>query len=157
MDRILKEITKKTSTTRTLFFIAGDVVLVSAAIFLAFWLRFDGDVPSAYFQGIFQWTLAVTLVVILLAFHFSRLYSLSWAYVSTQEVFSLLKAVTASFLVLGVIIFALRDTAIFAGFPRSVLLISYVLVFVAVSSLLPGPQSLWAFPYQAQRPPLPAP
>lgn len=135
MNQILKDLTQKTSFTRTLFFIAGDIALITVAVFLAFWLRFDGDIPPSYFSGIFQATLLLTLVVILPAFHFSRLYSLSWTYVSTKEVFALLKAVTISFLLLGAAIFILRDTVFFAGFPRSVLLISYVLVFVATGGI----------------------
>ncbi|HEB13499.1 MAG TPA: polysaccharide biosynthesis protein, partial [candidate division CPR3 bacterium] len=130
MNDVLKQLNQKTSLTRTLFFIIGDIVLIAFAVLFAFLLRFDGNIPSGYFDGTIQWVFLSTLFVIIPVFYFLKLYRLSWIYVSTKEVFALLKAVTISFGILGISIFILRAIDVVPGFPRSVFLILFILVFI---------------------------
>ncbi len=121
---------KKTAKKRMLFFMISDTVSVSLAVFLAFYLRFEGQIPSQYFNGMIGGIIFLALVFLAPVFYFSKLYSFTWAYVSTQEIISLFKAVSVSFLSLGATLFILRDYSVFSGFPRSILLISYSLVFL---------------------------
>jgi len=121
---------KRTTRTRLLFFLVADVFFIICSIFLAFLLRFDGEIPSQYFEGILPGMIVLTLISCLPIFYFLKLYSFSWSYVSTNELISLAKAVTLSFLFLGASLFILRDQLIFQGFPRSTLIIGYFLVFI---------------------------
>ena len=124
-----------TSETRTFLFIIADLILIIVSVFLAFLLRFDLRIPQQYFEGLLPITIILTLVFCLPIFYFSRLYSFSWAYVSTSELVSLAKAVSLSFLFLGVALLILRDQSFLQGFPRSVLFIEYILIFISCGTI----------------------
>ena len=127
---------KKTPITRTLFFLIFDVIFISISIYVSFLLRFDGTIPAEYLvnQGI-QKVIFWTLLICLPVFYFFKLYSFSWSYVSTQELVSLFKATTLGFVILGIIIFFSKEFPLFAGFPRSVFIISYFLIFISSGAL----------------------
>lgn len=113
---------------RRLLFVIADIILIALSIYFAFFLRFDGAIPSNYFnEGVIKETIILTAVFCVAVFYFSGLYSFSWAYVSTTELVSLFKAVTISFLLLLLSFFALKS---FEGFPRSTFVISYFLIFI---------------------------
>lgn len=117
--------------TRMIFFIIGDILLISLAVWLAFLLRFDGQIPNHYFsQGTLVSFIFLTLIFSLPVFYFLKLYSSSWSYVSTQELISLFKGTLLAFLFTGAALLIFRDFPQFSGFPRSTLFISYFLVFL---------------------------
>ena len=127
---------KKTRTTRFLFFLVSDVILIFLAIIIAFLLRFEGTIPLEYFvQGTLSSYVALAIFFCLLFFYLFGLYSFSWSYVSTQELVSLLKAQTLAFAGLGTAIFLLRGLPFFESFPRSVFFISYFIVFIFCGGL----------------------
>ncbi|MCH8741636.1 polysaccharide biosynthesis protein [Patescibacteria group bacterium] len=115
---------------RKVFFFFGDAILIIIAIYLAFFLRFDGRIPSQYFEGVFQGAIVLALIFSLPLFYFFRLYSFSWAYVSTSELISLVKALIISFSFFGATLLIFGDELIFQGFPRSILVIGYFLIFI---------------------------
>jgi len=121
---------KRTAKTRFLLFLSADIVLIIISVFLAFLLRFDGEIPGQYFNGTLPAIIILTLVFCLPIFYFFRLYSFSWAYVSAGELISLAKALTISFSFLAVAFLVLKDQPIFQYFPRSTLFISYFLIFI---------------------------
>jgi FlaA1/EpsC-like NDP-sugar epimerase len=119
---------KKTTAKRILFFAVADIILISLSVLLAFFLRFEGSIPFQYIEkGMAQEMIALALIFCLPIFYFLGLYSFSWSYVSAKELISLFKATTISFFLLGASLFVLTT---FKGFPRSVLFISYFLVFI---------------------------
>ena len=118
-----------TTRYRMIFFIVGDILLIALSVWLAFLLRFEGQIPSQYFNNL-QWMILLTLVFCLPIFYFFKLYSFSWSYVSTQELTSLFKGTVLSFLLTGAVLLIFRDFPQFLGFPRSTLFISYFLVFL---------------------------
>ena len=126
---------RKIQKIRLLFFVIADIVLISLSIYLAFYLRFDGEIPSEYFRGLLPATIVFALVFCLPIFYFLGLYSFSWSYVSTQELISLIKGVTAGFVLLSALLFLLKSHPIFRGFPRSTVVISYLLVFIFAGAL----------------------
>ena len=110
------------------FFLIIDILLISLAVWLSFLLRFDGKIPIQYLEdGILEKMIFLSLIFCLPIFYYFRLYSFSWSYVSTNELISLIKAVTLSFTFLIVSLFILKS---FEGFPRSCLFISYFLIFI---------------------------
>ncbi len=120
----------KTARIRFAFFAVGDVLLICLSVYLAFLLRFDGIILSEYFDGAFQGMIILALAVSIPIFYFFKLYSLSLSYISVKELISLFKAVALSLLFSGVIILVFRDSSHFLGFPRSILFISYFLIFL---------------------------
>ncbi len=121
---------KRTTKTRLLFFLTADIFFIIFSVFLAFFLRFDGEIPIQYFGGILPGMIFLALIFCLPIFYFSGLYSFSWSYVSASEMISLVKAITLSFLFLAASLFILKNQPVFNGFPRSTLVISYFLVFI---------------------------
>jgi len=113
---------------QTIFFIIFDIILIGLAVWLAFLLRFDGKIPIQYLEdGVLEKIIFLSLIFCLPIFYYFRLYSFSWSYVSANELISLTKAVTLSFIFLIVSFFILKS---FQGFPRSCLFISYFLIFI---------------------------
>ena len=119
----------KTIITKTIFFILADIFLITVSVLIAFLIRFDGQIPLQYFPFISR-IIALAVIFTIPIFYFQGLYSFSWSYVSTNEVISLFKAVTISFLFLGITIFISKYFPSFQNFPRSILFISYLLVFI---------------------------
>jgi FlaA1/EpsC-like NDP-sugar epimerase len=128
MENFFKKIFIRTPTTKMIFFVVSDIFLISLAVYFAFLLRFDGNIPSQYFP-IIQKIIILALIFCIPIFYFSRLYSFSWSYVSTEEFISLFKAQSLAFLFLGVTLYVSKDFPFFFGLPRSTLFISYFLIF----------------------------
>jgi FlaA1/EpsC-like NDP-sugar epimerase len=118
---------KKTALTRTLFFMAADILLVVLAVWSSFLLRFDGAIPDNFLPQ-FEMALVLSLVFTIPIFYFFGLYSFSWSYVSTRELVTLIVASSFSFLFAGAAVFLSRDYPSFKGFPRSTLFIAYILI-----------------------------
>lgn len=120
---------KRTAAKRMLFFIAADIIFIGLAIWVAFLIRFDGQIPEQYL--IFLPRIMVLAIVFTIpVFYFQKLYSFSWSYVSANEVISIFLATTISFTFLSVTIFASSYFPHFLNFPRSTIFVSYVLVLI---------------------------
>ena len=125
---------KKTTVTRNIFFILTDAILIAVSVWLAFLIRFDGLVPAPYLHFIFE-TVGLAAIFTIPIFYSQGLYSFSWSYVSASELISLFKATSISFLFLGAAIYISKDFTSFATFPRSIIFISYIFVFVLCGAL----------------------
>ena len=120
---------KKTTLTKTIFFVIADVLSVAFSIWLAFLLRFDFNIPTLYIPLIYK-MIGLTVIFVLPVFYFQKLYSFSWSYVSANELISLLKATTIVFIFLFIAIYISRYFPNFINFPRSTIFISYFLIFI---------------------------
>lgn len=128
-SQLFNRVNQNLSKRRKLLFLLADLILITLAVFLAYFLRFEGKIPSEYI-GNLKAVIILTLLFCLPIFYSLKLYSFSWSYVSTSEVITLFKATTLSFLLLGVALFFLKEEIIFRGFPRSILFISYFVVLI---------------------------
>lgn len=133
-NQIFHKLFAKIINTRMLLFMVSDVLLVSLSVWLAFLIRFEGQIPNRYFPNI-QGIILLALVITIPLFYFFKLYYFSWSYVGLNELLSLIKATALSFLLLTAFYFVFRDRAIFSGFPRSTLFISYFLIFLFSGAL----------------------
>lgn len=123
---------KRTATTKTIFFVVSDVVFIAFSVWLAFSLRFDGAIPQSYYPLVWR-LIALATAAIVLVFYFEKLYSFTWSYVSASELVSLWRATTIAFALLAIGIFVFES--FFPGLPRSVLVISYGLVFILCGAI----------------------
>ncbi len=124
-------LSKRTTFRRTAFFVLGDGLLISLSLYLAFLLRFDGELTERAFQQLI-WSLPVFLLVKYSVFSFFRLYRMSWSYVGFYELLDILKAVTISFLLLLGLILMFWTHRTFEGYPRSVPFIDVALTLVLI-------------------------
>lgn len=104
----------------------GDGLLLASSYFLAYYLRFDGNIPQAElanFAHTVQWIVPLKL----LCFYFFGLYSAIWRYTSIQDLKRLIGAcVTSSVLVVLILLFTVH----FVGLSRSVFVIDLSLTFL---------------------------
>ena len=112
----------------------GDAVLVGLAYYLAYYLRFDGDIPAT---SLTQWTNTVVWIVPLklVCLFFFGLYKGMWRYTSIYDLENLIKACVISS---GIIVFILVLKVRFEGFPRSVFAIDLLLTFLFLSGVRVG-------------------
>ena len=110
----------------------SDIVLLYLAYYLAYWLRFDGNIPIgelSTFYGSIGWIVALKLVI----FHFTRsMYRGMWRYTGLPDILKILKA---NFLALCIIMLVIGFRFHFKGFSRGVILIDFVLATGFVSGL----------------------
>ena len=101
-----------------------DVAMIAAATYVAFWLRFEGNIPPEYLVT-YRQTVPWLLVVRELSFLVFGLYGGLWRYTGIWDLTCILLAVFASSLVLyGTLYFELGP----AVYPRSVVVIDALLL-----------------------------
>jgi len=126
---LLKNFFKRTPTTRMFFFLTNDVIWISLSVYLAFFLRFEGQIPYNYYNAIIFVTFAALLFCIPI-FYFNKLYSFSWSFVSAEELISLFKSTVLAYAFLVALLFILKEQFFLIGFPRSTLFVSFFSIFV---------------------------
>lgn len=120
---------RKNRKIRALFFILTDIVWISLAVFFAFILRFEGNLPLE-FTNAFNQTIILSLIFYIPVFYVFNLYSFSWSYVSTKELVSLIIAATFSLFLVSLATYLSESYRFFLGFPRSVIFVSYFLIIL---------------------------
>lgn len=133
---LIRKALQKSVFKRRGFFFLSDFLLISGSMFLAFWCRFNGEIPSNYMKAIpYYILLGVAFKITCLVLY--NLYDISWRYVSLDVLINVLKAVSVGSLCLGVFVYLFRFSSPFAGaaFPRSVLFIDYIFSLFLIGAL----------------------
>jgi len=94
-----------------------DLLLITAAVWIAFGLRFDFDlnkIPTYYYHEISP-LIMISVLIKIPVYNFFRLYNSIWKYASTYEVWLILSAVTASNILLQIMVILLD-----MSLPRSI-------------------------------------
>ncbi len=116
---------------RNRFVVLIDIALTIASVLSAYALRLEGTyfyfyLPSAY------WMMAVSMIVKPIVYYLFGLYRRQWAYASTNELKLISMAVTVASAVVSVTMIALYSAQLFIGFPRSALIIDWVLSLIGI-------------------------
>lgn len=117
---------------RLLFFLISDTILFALAIFLAFSLRFSGEIPKEFYQGMIKAGLILLFLKILFLFFF-RIYKVAWRFFSLSEARKIFFALSLAELIFLVIFYFYPN--FFNPFPRSVIGIDFVLSYMFVGTL----------------------
>ena len=112
----------------TLMFI--DSITISCSLVGAFFLRFDFIIPPEFGDILLYW-IPMYVGIQLLFFSFSGLYNVIWRFTSLWELLNIIKWVSIS-CVTGIALIGLYQGM--QGYPRSVLLIFYILNVLTVSA-----------------------
>lgn len=120
-----------------LFFIVGDGILLVLSIVASVWLRFEGLIPLQVGSQLPLVT-ALSLATKLPVFVAHRLHAMSWSQVSLEEMVKVYRAATVGSLIFGLLALALRSTGPLVGFPRSILLLDYVITLLAIGAFRMG-------------------
>jgi FlaA1/EpsC-like NDP-sugar epimerase len=128
---MLRKIIRRLYNRKVSFFIISDIFIIIIALYLAFLLRFEGDIPLKYI-GIFFSTFYFFVLSKILWFHYLKIYKISWTYAGLPEIIDIAKAHLFNTFILGIILLTFRDTFL-GSFPRSVLFIDVILSFLFIS------------------------
>ena len=122
---------------RMMLFLLGDSVLLALSLLIAVLLRFDGAIPLDTARQL-PLAIAIGLLAKIAIFATQGLYSLSWSQVGLEDMVMVFRGVTLGTLVFWVFAFALKHTPLLAGFPRSALLIDYIITLPAIGAFRMG-------------------
>ncbi len=126
---------KAQPNVRNRYVLMGDLALIIISVLGSYVLRlelgaqFFQYLPSAY------WLAGLALIIKPVVYHFFGLYRRLWLYASVQELKLILAAVTAASVLVSMAITSLFAMGFFVGFPRSVLVIDWLLSILMVGGL----------------------
>ena len=140
LERVAEEsrLVERLITYRRPLIVLAHAALVIAAYVSAFLIRFDFNIPSGHWETLLI-TLPILLAVRLITFGRFHLYQGMWRYVGLRDIQSIISAVSV-----GSIAFAAVTMTIFSyadlgdGFPRSVLVLDWMLSIMLVAGIRIG-------------------
>lgn len=107
------------------------LALGAAANYLAFWLRFDGRIPSAEY-ALWLATLPTLLLIRGVTLHFLRLYEGLWRYTSITDLRNIVLAASISSAAFVMLLYGLLEVR---TYPRSVCVIDWLLLICFMSGI----------------------
>lgn len=117
---------------RLIFFLSCDIILIALSIFLAFELRFSGEIPKSFYMGMIK--AGILLLVLKVAFLFIfRIYKVAWRFFSLGEARKIFFALALAELIFLMIFYFYPS--FFNPFPRSVVGIDFVLSYMFIGTL----------------------
>lgn len=137
--RIWVSLMKTTVGKRKAFFLLTDVVFIAVAVYISFWLRFDGEIPGEYnrFMIRFIGLAEVCNIGLILAL---RNYQFTWRYFSVREGMRLVSGLILGWVLLGLAMY-LFGPMVFGqaggvlAFPRSVYIMDLGFSLVLIGAL----------------------
>jgi len=121
----------KSNFMRRVTFLLFDLIAFALSLILAFVIRFEFN-PILNFNYNLPLFLILFLAVKIVVFYSFRLYDISWRFVSLQDLANIGKAALLSNGILFIIIYGF-NLSLFAGFPRSILLVDLIFSFMLSS------------------------
>ncbi|HET6690709.1 MAG TPA: nucleoside-diphosphate sugar epimerase/dehydratase [Miltoncostaeaceae bacterium] len=126
--------------------VAVDTGLVAAAWWLAFYFRFDGDVPGRY-ERLFAGTILIVIAITIVTFAAMRFYTKWWRFTSLRDLQAIILACAVASLIITALLSSWRPDDL-VPVPRGVLVFDFVLTLVlvggarfAVRSVIERPKS----------------
>lgn len=127
--------TKPSPSVRNRYLLMGDLFLVLVAVIGSYALRFElGNFFFFYFPSA-MWMAGVAFVVKPLTYYFFGLYRRMWIYASTRELTLIVSAVATASVIVSAVMTILILLRFFVGFPRSVLVIDFLLSLILVGGM----------------------
>lgn len=120
---------------RNRYLLIGDLILIFVSVMGAYALRLElGAAFMLYLPSAF-WMLGVSLAIKPLIFHYFGLYRRLWLYASTHELKLIVTSVTTASVLVAITMVSLFTLNAFTGFPRSVLIIDWLISIFSVGGL----------------------
>ncbi|MEA2581543.1 MAG: hypothetical protein QOE83_2435 [Actinomycetota bacterium] len=128
-----------TGLKRIVFFVLADVAVAVAAMYAAFWLRFDYRVPPQYWRAVPIYILFAVGPVVFTNSLF-HLYNLTWRFVGTRDVVNVFASTLVATLAWGLVTYVLQDplshsSAHYPKLPNSILGLFPVLLLIGVGGV----------------------
>jgi FlaA1/EpsC-like NDP-sugar epimerase len=120
---------------RNRYILFADVFLVIIAVLGSYALRLEMGAAYFFYLPSAYWMLGAALIIKPLIYHFFGLYRRMWIYASMQEMRLIVTAVTAASILLSTVMLSLFTLGAFYGFPRSVLVIDWLVSILFVGGI----------------------
>lgn len=126
---------KSKPNIRNRYVLLFDLIFMVFSVLGAYALRLEMGALFYFYLKSAYWMIAVSLVIKTIVYYAFGMYRRMWVYASVKELRLIISAVTtASVLVTGVMIF-ISTLKVFNGFPRSVLIIDWLLSLAMVGGV----------------------
>nr|WP_314234153.1 nucleoside-diphosphate sugar epimerase/dehydratase [uncultured Campylobacter sp.] len=123
---------KPTKFSRFAFFLLGDIFISILSVYIAFLLRFSGDIPNEFYKGALLSASSLTAIKIFY-FWFLRIYLVPWRFFGLYEARKLFYAHVMAALTFLIVFFL--ASKIFNPFPRSVIIIDAAISFILIGGI----------------------
>ncbi len=120
---------------RNRYLLLGDIFLSLVSVLASYLIRLELIAIFPTYQFSLIWMLAIVVVVKPLVYYLFGIYRRLWRYASIRELVLILSAVTAASMVVSGAMIGLFAAGMFYGFPRSVLVIDWLLSMAFVGGL----------------------
>jgi len=123
---------KPTKFSRFAVFLLGDIFISILSVYIAFLLRFSGDIPNEFYKGALLSASSLTAIKIFY-FWFLRIYLVPWRFFGLYEARKLFYAHVMAALTFLILFFL--ASKIFNPFPRSVIIIDAAISFILIGGI----------------------
>ena len=110
---------RPTQRVRTVMFVLGDILIWGCALYAAYFIRFEGDIPLPHLRRI-PLLLLVFIPSKILMHHLFRLYRVTWRLIGLTDLLNVWKASSLGSILVIIALLSLRSVPFFAVVPRSV-------------------------------------
>ena len=123
---------KPTKFKRFTFFLFVDILISIFSVYIAFVLRFSGDIPNEFYKGLLLSIFCITLIKICLIWFF-KIYMVPWRFFGLYEAKKLFYAHILTIVVFAGIFTIFDD--ILNPFPRSVVFIDAAISYILIGAV----------------------
>ncbi|MGB8252601.1 MAG: nucleoside-diphosphate sugar epimerase/dehydratase [Anaerolineaceae bacterium] len=120
---------------RNRYVLAGDVLLILISVLGSYVLRLELGAAFLFYFPSALWLMGTSLLIKPIVYYLFGLYRRVWIYASIQEMKIIALAVTTASIVVSLVMVAMFVQGFFIGFPRSVLIIDWLLSLAFVGGL----------------------
>jgi len=120
---------------RNRYLLLGDIFLSLVSVMASFIIRLELFAIFDTYQMSLLWMLGIVIIVKPIVYYFFGIYRRLWRYASIRELVLIISAVSTASFIVSAIMIALFATGVFYGFPRSVLVIDWLLSIFFVGGL----------------------
>ncbi|MBG0770865.1 MAG: hypothetical protein H0S82_04105, partial [Anaerolineaceae bacterium] len=120
---------------RNRYLLMGDIFLSLFSVLASFMIRLELFAIFDTYKISLLWMLGIVIIVKPIVYYFFGIYRRLWRYASIRELLLIIMAVSAASLIVTAIMLTLFATEVFTGFPRSVLIIDWLISIFCVGGL----------------------
>ncbi len=122
-----------------------DLLMIPISIIFSYLLRFEFDRPllKPFLESMY-WLIGLSVIIKPFIYYQFGLYRRLWIYASVEEMRIILAAVTCSSIAATLLMFTLYFFKVFVGFPRSVLIIDWLISLVLVGGIRFGIRAIYS-------------
>jgi len=122
-------------TVRNRYLLIGDIFLTLFSVLASYLIRLELIAIFPTYQYSLLWMMGTAAIIKPLVYYFFGIYRRLWRYASIRELLLIFSAVTTASMIISGVMIGLFGAGVFYGFPRSVLVIDWLLSLGLIGGL----------------------